>query len=130
MTATRELPRLLITLGDVAGIGPEIVAKAWPDLLPLCRPVVIGDALWLRRALDLINSPAQVRAVSHPAELPATAELIACINPTEQDLSLVEPGKVNPKASPATATANSNQIDSHALASEAVAPSPDESTTE
>ena len=23
-------PRLLITLGDVAGIGPEIVAKAWP----------------------------------------------------------------------------------------------------
>jgi 4-hydroxythreonine-4-phosphate dehydrogenase len=82
----------------VAGIGPEIVAKVWPDLLPLCRPVVIGDALWLRRALDLINSPAQVRAVSHPAELPATAELIACINPTEQDLSLVEPGKVNPKA--------------------------------
>ena len=44
------LPRLLITLGDVAGIGPEIVARAWPHLPALCRPVVVGDPLWLERA--------------------------------------------------------------------------------
>lgn len=43
-------PRLLITLGDVAGIGPEIVAKAWPKLIELCRPIVVGDAGWLRRS--------------------------------------------------------------------------------
>ncbi len=30
-----SLPRLLITLGDVAGIGPEIVARAWPMLPPV-----------------------------------------------------------------------------------------------
>src|SRR5262245_8033071 len=26
-------PRLLITMGDVAGIGPEVLAKAWPELI-------------------------------------------------------------------------------------------------
>ena len=31
-TDTMTLPKLAITLGDVAGIGPEIVVKAWPRL--------------------------------------------------------------------------------------------------
>ena len=31
-----SLPRLLITMGDVAGIGPEIIARAWPTLRPIC----------------------------------------------------------------------------------------------
>src|SRR5262249_12125606 len=33
----QPMPRLLITLGDVAGVGPEIVARAWPTLVELCR---------------------------------------------------------------------------------------------
>lgn len=39
-------PILGITIGDVAGIGPEIVAKAClePEIYHLCRPVLIGDA--------------------------------------------------------------------------------------
>ena len=53
-------PRLLLTMGDVAGIGPEIIAKAWPELLPLCRPVVVGDPGWMTRALELSKQPAKV----------------------------------------------------------------------
>ena len=63
-----SLPRLLLTLGDVAGIGPEIVARAWLDLLPLCRPAIVGDPLWVRRGLELIGSPARVHVVAHPTE--------------------------------------------------------------
>lgn len=39
-------PIIGITIGDAAGIGPEIVAKSLSDsaLLEVCRPVVIGDA--------------------------------------------------------------------------------------
>ena len=40
-------PVLAVTLGDVAGIGPEIVAKTLlqhPDLREKCVPVVVGDA--------------------------------------------------------------------------------------
>ena len=61
MIEQRDKPRLLITLGDVAGIGPEIVAKAWRDLLPLCRPVVVGDPEWVARGLTLAGISAQAK---------------------------------------------------------------------
>ena len=65
-------PLLLITLGDVAGIGPEIVARAWPVLAGWCRPVVVGDPLWLRRGLDLVGAAAEVVSVDeHLVELEA-----------------------------------------------------------
>ena len=41
--ASRARPRLAITLGDVAGVGPEIVARCWNEsLLSICEPVVVG----------------------------------------------------------------------------------------
>src|SRR5207244_5391423 len=89
-----DLPLLLITLGDVAGIGPEIVARAWPELLPLCRPVVVGDAAWLRSALDLIDSTARVHLVDHPAEAEASTEVVPCLQGTSTDLTPVRPGIV------------------------------------
>ena len=41
-----ELPRIAITIGDAAGIGPEIVVKSVADysVLDVCRPVIVGDA--------------------------------------------------------------------------------------
>src|SRR5690349_21668936 len=40
-------PRVVITLGDPAGIGPEIVAAAVRDagILACCNPVVVGDPI-------------------------------------------------------------------------------------
>ncbi len=40
-----ELPVVGITIGDVAGIGPEVVSKALQhdEVYALCRPLVIGD---------------------------------------------------------------------------------------
>lgn len=67
------LPKLLVTLGDVAGIGPEVVAKAWPKILNHCQPVVIGTPRFL------------------PAEVP-------CINPSAADLSRVKLGEVSAEA--------------------------------
>lgn len=41
-----QKPLIVITMGDPAGIGPEIIARVIDsaEILPLCRPVVIGDA--------------------------------------------------------------------------------------
>ena len=46
-------PVVGITMGDPAGIGPEIVVKAVgsPDVQSACRPMVIGDARVLEKAL-------------------------------------------------------------------------------
>ena len=47
-----NLPAIALTMGDPAGIGPEIVLKAVadPDLAPLARWIVVGDARVLERA--------------------------------------------------------------------------------
>jgi 4-hydroxythreonine-4-phosphate dehydrogenase len=89
-----ETPRLLITVGDVAGVGPEIIARAWPQLTALCRPVVVGDPGWLRRALDLVGGTGEVVPVREPAEAAATPQLIPCLPATTQDLTRVRAGCV------------------------------------
>src|SRR6267143_3520129 len=54
----RSLPRIAITMGDPAGIGPEVVLKAVAEeeIRSVCIPVIIGDAQLLAhtaRTLDL-----------------------------------------------------------------------------
>src|SRR5882762_988225 len=54
----RSLPRIAITMGDPAGIGPEVVLKAVAEdeIRRVCIPVIIGDAQLLAhtaRTLDL-----------------------------------------------------------------------------
>lgn len=85
-------------MGDVAGIGPEVIARAWPQLVAVCRPVVVGESGWLRRALDLVGSAARVVPVESPAEAEPTAEAVPCLPATGQDLSRVEPGRVSAAA--------------------------------
>jgi 4-phospho-D-threonate 3-dehydrogenase / 4-phospho-D-erythronate 3-dehydrogenase len=72
MTKPEALPVLGITIGDVAGIGPEITAKALlrhPELRDVCRPVAIGDADALRRAIKLIGGDSgALRLVDAPAQ--------------------------------------------------------------
>jgi 4-hydroxythreonine-4-phosphate dehydrogenase len=63
----RSLPRIAITMGDPAGIGPEIVLKAVAeeDIQKVCIPVVVGDAQLLAhtaRTLDLQSGYDIVRA--------------------------------------------------------------------
>jgi 4-hydroxythreonine-4-phosphate dehydrogenase len=93
-----DRPRLLITLGDVAGIGPEVIARAWPELLPLCRPVVVGDPSWLAQALDLVRSTARVHRVQDPCEVESAPDLVPCLPASEQDLNGVRPGRVHAAA--------------------------------
>jgi 4-hydroxythreonine-4-phosphate dehydrogenase len=59
-TMQKPLPQLLpllITMGDAAGIGPEIIAKAFCDSpADMAGCIVVGDATTLRRAAALVAS--------------------------------------------------------------------------
>ena len=52
---TEPRPLIAITLGDAAGIGPEVAIKALADQAvgAACRPLLIGDAAAARRAAAL-----------------------------------------------------------------------------
>src|SRR4030095_15040676 len=86
MSSSPERPRLLITMGDVAGIGPEIIARASPGLCRICRPVVVGDPRWLTWAFDLIGQQVRVAAVRNVDEVEAEDNVAPCLAATEQNL--------------------------------------------
>jgi 4-hydroxythreonine-4-phosphate dehydrogenase len=92
------LPRLLITMGDVAGIGPEIIARAWLELLPYARPTVVGDAAWLRRAVAVAGNSARVVDIETPEQAAPQPGLIPCLAGSETPLDDVIVGKVSPAA--------------------------------
>jgi 4-phospho-D-threonate 3-dehydrogenase / 4-phospho-D-erythronate 3-dehydrogenase len=60
---SETLPLVGITMGDPAGIGPEIIAKAYTDLLESSDPVVIGDASVLSEAIDVCDLPLSVEVI-------------------------------------------------------------------
>lgn len=62
------LPIVGITMGDPAGVGPEVVMKALAraDAYALCRPLVIGDARQLERARALLALKLDVVSIPGP----------------------------------------------------------------
>ena len=66
---TSSLPVIAVTMGDPAGVGPEICASALtsPEILAICRPVLIGDAGRMTAA-ELMGVRAPVREITHPSE--------------------------------------------------------------
>jgi 4-hydroxythreonine-4-phosphate dehydrogenase len=59
-------PLIVITMGDPAGIGPEIIAKAIDstEILQLCRPVVIGDAAVMQKLIEEMRLPVTVNSIA------------------------------------------------------------------
>jgi 4-phospho-D-threonate 3-dehydrogenase / 4-phospho-D-erythronate 3-dehydrogenase len=55
----RTRPLIAITMGDPAGVGPEVVLKALatPEIARRCRPLVVGDRRILERAMTWNDIP-------------------------------------------------------------------------
>lgn len=81
------LPVVGITLGDAAGIAPEIIAKSFASgaLYDKCRPFVIGDARIVRNALALASGSGD-----QPAGLPLSVRAIHSV-----DDARYEPGVID-----------------------------------
>ncbi|GJM75834.1 hypothetical protein HMSSN036_80500 [Paenibacillus macerans] len=58
-------PIIGITMGDAAGVGPEIIVKALGhrEVYEQCRPVVLGDAKIMNRALSVTGSDLMLGSV-------------------------------------------------------------------
>jgi 4-phospho-D-threonate 3-dehydrogenase / 4-phospho-D-erythronate 3-dehydrogenase len=65
-----ERPVVAVTMGDPAGVGPEIIVKAAAlhPLTDFCTPVVVGDAGRLRRAVELAGLQLSTTEVQHPRD--------------------------------------------------------------
>src|SRR5262249_52962095 len=100
MTPPDDRPLVALTLGDVAGVGPEVVARAWGDtpLRALARPFVVGSRSVLERALACVGGNAAVQEIARPEDARPTARLIPCLEATDVDVAGIAPGRVDPRA--------------------------------
>jgi 4-hydroxythreonine-4-phosphate dehydrogenase len=82
-------PVIAITMGDAAGVGPEVIVKALghAELYGRCRPLVVGDAERLREAAALCGLDLAVQAVGGPEQAGFKPGVIDCI-----DLGLIPAG--------------------------------------
>ncbi|MGD9633197.1 MAG: 4-hydroxythreonine-4-phosphate dehydrogenase PdxA [Pirellulales bacterium] len=94
-------PRLAITMGDAAGIGPEVIVGAWsrPEVHAAARPFVVGHPEVLRRAVKLLGSSAKVvefdPAGAMPGKWVSDAATIACWKTGADDVLDVPAGAVD-----------------------------------
>jgi 4-hydroxythreonine-4-phosphate dehydrogenase len=79
-------PRIAITMGDAAGVGPEVIMKALahPEAYARCRPLVVGDARRLVRAGEIVGSRLTVRAIAASGDARFEPGTVDCV-----DLALV-----------------------------------------
>ena len=96
---TRNLPRIAWTLGDAAGVGPELIAKSLenPELTAICRPVVVGPAWLLEQGME-IAQVSTAFAVCEPGQIsgvpPETIPVVDQRWPREE----IPPGTVSATA--------------------------------
>ena len=79
---TKNLPYVAVTMGDGAGIGPEVIVPAMldPSVAGWCRPVVVGDASRLRLAAGALGLKPQIVAVDRVSDAEFTPGRINVID--------------------------------------------------
>jgi 4-hydroxythreonine-4-phosphate dehydrogenase len=63
-------PIIGITMGDAAGVGPEIIVKALMGkrIYDLCQPLIIGDRGIMEKAATIVKAPVTVRGIGNVVE--------------------------------------------------------------
>lgn len=94
---TTERAIIAIPMGDPAGIGPEITMKslAKKEIYDVCKPLVIGDAGVIKKAIEIVKADLQVNEVSSPAEGKYELGTVDVINLNNIDMNQLEYGQVS-----------------------------------
>lgn len=79
---SNHLPTIGVTMGDPAGIGPEIVCRSLmdPEVYTVCNPLVIGSRAALEKAVAAIGSQQQIRVVDDPADAAYTTGVVNVVD--------------------------------------------------
>ncbi len=115
MTADQR-PILAITMGDPAGIGPEIAVKARKgpaaaEVYRDCWPLVVGDAGVMKNALAFMNSSLTLNVVETPANATGTPGVMDVLDLHNVDPAKLQLGKVSAEAGEAAFQAITRSIE-------------------
>ncbi|MDP4186452.1 MAG: 4-hydroxythreonine-4-phosphate dehydrogenase PdxA [Bacteroidota bacterium] len=96
----KHIPLLAITMGDPAGIGPEIAVKAFScrTVHQICRPLLIGHGPTIEKAIEISNINLKIRTIYDPAEAVFQNDIINVLEIGGEQDDHVEFGKVSAAA--------------------------------
>ena len=109
MDSYSDKPRLAITMGDAAGVGPEVIVRAWSDprVHDVANLVVLGHPEVLREAITLVGTGIKITE----ADKTSDAQTIPCL-PVGSDVILDVPhGQVDARTGHAAYEALIRAID-------------------
>jgi 4-hydroxythreonine-4-phosphate dehydrogenase len=90
---------IAISIGDVAGIGPELIARLYKDYLNEMRGTcVVGDVAHMQRALDLMGASLKAIEVKSWSDAGCLAQGFVPVLCVESPDSLVAYGQINQSA--------------------------------
>ncbi|MDA1189013.1 MAG: 4-hydroxythreonine-4-phosphate dehydrogenase PdxA [Chloroflexi bacterium] len=97
-------PIIAVTMGDPAGVGPEVTAKAIvdKDVLARTRPFVVGSAAALDVALQQSGSKAKTRVAHAFEDLSWDNGAVAVLDLENLDYASIQPGKLSAQAGKAS----------------------------
>jgi 4-hydroxythreonine-4-phosphate dehydrogenase len=95
-----------ITMGDPAGVGPEITARALaqPEVAAACRPVVIGDRSVMEAIMTLIRSPLRLHTIKSVGACNFEAGTLECLDLANVDVAALPKSTVSAEAGRAAYT--------------------------
>ena len=90
-------PTVAVTMGDPAGIGPEIVARALAEsaVREACQPVVTGDPRLMARAIELVKVPLRVREVAAARGAGTDPQTLDVLPAGQVDPATLKPGTLD-----------------------------------
>jgi 4-phospho-D-threonate 3-dehydrogenase / 4-phospho-D-erythronate 3-dehydrogenase len=93
---TEARPVLAVTMGDPAGIGPEIAVRALlsPEVRDISRSFLIGDARVFERALSVCGLSASLNRIAGPEQITDRAGVIDVVHQQTVDPNVLQMGKV------------------------------------
>jgi 4-hydroxythreonine-4-phosphate dehydrogenase len=75
-------PIIGMTMGDAAGVGPEVIVKALGhrEVMQSCRPLMIGDAKQMERAVALTGTDLTIRRIHEPESAKYNPGALDCLD--------------------------------------------------
>lgn len=88
-------PLVGITMGDPAGIGPEVIVKGHRESATAANTIVIGDAAVVRAAVGVCDVDIDVQTVDSPANATGDPDTIGVLDLDNVDIDALQRGIVN-----------------------------------
>jgi 4-phospho-D-threonate 3-dehydrogenase / 4-phospho-D-erythronate 3-dehydrogenase len=97
MNRQNSLPRIAITMGDPAGIGPETIVRAWRAQFDQQSwlPLVIGSPAVLKRAARQFEPSLAVEVIDDAADARPTRDRLPCLAACAAEAADVPPGAID-----------------------------------